>query len=146
MTTLDLFPKDITGNWEALDWRNATGVLTTAMPLEWQDVLGCLRAFRLSSQKIVAGGGKRSVLSGKFDKDLADRGWKETQLHTSFKVDETVRESPTHKVDTYKNGDGLELDWNNKDPFYDRDLNTNRLARLMPIIPDPERDMRSSGA
>lgn len=36
-------------------------------------------------------------------------------------------DSPTHKVDCYKNRVALEVEWNNKDPFFDRDLNNFRL-------------------
>ena len=36
-------------------------------------------------------------------------------------------DSPTHKVDCYKNRIALEIEWNNKDPFFDRDLNNFRL-------------------
>ena len=35
--------------------------------------------------------------------------------------------TPTHKVDCYKNRVALEVEWNNKDPFFDRDLNNFRL-------------------
>lgn len=96
--------------------------------------MGCLRAFRFNTQELIIGGGNRSGLSKKFDKYLTDRGWKETQFHTSIKVDDFVRESPTHKVDNYKNGVGLELEWNNKDPFYDRDLNNFRLLFELRVI------------
>ena len=41
--------------------------------------------------------------------------------------DETEIKSPTHKVDCFKNRVALEIEWNNKDPFYDRDLNNFRL-------------------
>ncbi|MDH5682142.1 MAG: restriction endonuclease, partial [Spirochaetota bacterium] len=32
-----------------------------------------------------------------------------------------------HKIDCFKNRVALEIEWNNKDPFYDRDLNNFRL-------------------
>lgn len=134
MATLHLIPKDIQDTWEVREWRNAAGVLKTAKPKEWDDVMGCLKAFRFSTQEIVAGGGNRSTISKKFDGYLANRGWKETQFHTSIKVDESIRESPTHKVDNFKNGVGLELEWNNKDPFYDRDLNNFRLLFELRVI------------
>lgn len=134
MATLDLVPQDIRDTWEVHEWRNAAGVLTTAKPSEWKDVVDCLRAFRFNTAEIVAGGGNRSVLSIKFDSFLAKRGWKESQFHTAIKVDEAVRESPTHKVDNYKNGVALELEWNNKDPFYDRDLNNFRLLFELRVI------------
>ena len=44
-----------------------------------------------------------------------------------FSVDGNERLSPTHKVDCYKNRIALEIEWNNKDPFFDRDLNNFRL-------------------
>ena len=41
-------------------------------------------------------------------------------------VDENRYESPTHKVDCVKEKVALEVEWNNKDPFFDRDLNNFR--------------------
>lgn len=134
MATLHLVPDDIQNTWEVHEWRNAAGVLRTAKPGEWDDVVGCLRSFRFKTEEVVVGGGNRSVLSRKFDGYLAERGWKETQFHTSIKVDQAIRESPTHKVDNFKNGVGLELEWNNKDPFYDRDLNNFRLLFELRVV------------
>lgn len=42
-------------------------------------------------------------------------------------MDETVYETPTHAVDCFKNRVAFEVEWNNKDPFFDRDLNNFRL-------------------
>jgi DNA-binding XRE family transcriptional regulator len=42
-------------------------------------------------------------------------------------VDKSEFITPTHKVDCYKNRVALEVEWNNKDPFFDRDLNNFRL-------------------
>lgn len=134
MATDHLIPADIRETWEVREWRNAAGVLKTAKPQEWDEVMGCLRAFRFNTQEIVIGGGNRSALSKKFDGYLAARGWKETEFQTSIKVDEAIRESPTHKVDNFKNGVGLELEWNNKDPFYDRDLNNFRLLFELRVV------------
>jgi hypothetical protein len=42
-------------------------------------------------------------------------------------VDEHTMDTPTHKVDCFRNRVAIEIEWNNKDPFYDRDLNNFRL-------------------
>ena len=42
-------------------------------------------------------------------------------------VDGSANQSPTHKVDCFKNRVAIEIEWNNKDPFFDRDLNNFRL-------------------
>jgi hypothetical protein len=54
-------------------------------------------------------------------------GWIEKQFDTRIVVDNVEYHTPTHKVDCYKNRVALEVEWNNKDPFYDRDLNNFRL-------------------
>ena len=43
----------------------------------------------------------------------------EKEFATSVQVDEIVMDSPTHNVDCYKNRVALEVEWNNKDPFFD---------------------------
>jgi len=42
-------------------------------------------------------------------------------------VDDHTMDTPTHKIDCFRNRVALEIEWNNKDPFYDRDLNNFRL-------------------
>lgn len=61
------------------------------------------------------------------DQQLTSKGWAERKFATAIKVDDNEYTSPTHKVDCYKNRVGLEVEWNNKDPFFDRDLNNFRL-------------------
>jgi hypothetical protein len=45
-----------------------------------------------------------------------------------------TEKSPTHSVDCYKNRLALETEWNNKDPFFDRDLNNFRLLFELRVI------------
>ena len=42
-------------------------------------------------------------------------------------VDNARLDPPTHRIDCFKNSIALEIEWNNKDPFFDRDLNNFRL-------------------
>lgn len=51
----------------------------------------------------------------------------EKTFDTKQLVDNEARETPTHKIDCYKNKVGIEIEWNNKDPFFDRDLTNFRL-------------------
>ena len=61
------------------------------------------------------------------DSFLYERGWLEKEFATKVVVDDTELDSPTHKVDCFRNRIALEIEWNNKDPFFDRDLNNFRL-------------------
>lgn len=127
MSTLHLVPKDLQKLYLVKEWRNATGVLATACPREWKQIVGVLRKFRLLQSEVMAAGKNRSPISRQIDGAFYALGWKEKKFQTTIKIDSTEYESPTHKVDCFKGRVALELEWNNKDPFYDRDLNNFRL-------------------
>jgi hypothetical protein len=86
-----------------------------------------LEQFRLKRSQLVKGGGSKSDVSRSIDSFLYQRGWGEVKFLTKIVVDGVETDSPTHKVDCFKNRIALEIEWNNKDPFYDRDLNNFRL-------------------
>lgn len=134
MPTIHLIPEDIRHLYEVREWRNAAGVLSTAHPEEWDEVMDALRGFRFKTSDVLAPGKNKSELAKSFDAALFSKGWVEKQFATSIKVDAEERQSPTHKVDCYKNGVALEIEWNNKDPFYDRDLNNFRLLFDLRVI------------
>lgn len=124
---LDLIPQDILEKYEAHEWRHACAILAKDFPSEWLDFIELLRQFRFYKSWINVGGGSKSPVAKAIDGFLQERGWREKGFATSVTVDQTTMESPTHKVDCYKNHIALEIEWNNKDPFFDRDLNNFRL-------------------
>jgi hypothetical protein len=134
MTTLHLIPADIAADYEVHEWRNAAGVLQTAHPKEWQDILDALREFRFLSSELLVGGGGKSKIAQRVDDFLTNRGWEERKFATRIRVDADEWDSPTHKVDCFKGKVGLEIEWNNKDPFFDRDLNNFRLLFDLRVI------------
>jgi hypothetical protein len=134
MVTLHLIPEDIAAAYEVHEWRNAAGVLSTAHPSEWQDVIDVLRSFDFKRSEVLKGGGRKSVIAQRIDSFLEAKGWAEKKFVTKIRVDEDERDSPTHKVDCFKGRVGLEIEWNNKDPFFDRDLNNFRLLFDLRVI------------
>jgi len=122
-----LVPTDIHEKYEVHEWRHASAILQAVHPEEWAELLAVLRGFRLKRSSIAVGGGRKSLVAEELDKGFLHRGWAEKSFETAILVDQERRDSPTHKVDCYKNRVALELEWNNKDPFFDRDLNNFRL-------------------
>jgi len=121
------FPKFIRDNYEIHQWRHACAILRQDFPKEYTDLIDVLARFRLRKSHIAVGGGRKSQVAGWIDSELAAKGWVEKSFETSITVDESVMESPTHAVDCFKNRIAIEIEWNNKDPFFDRDLNNFRL-------------------
>ena len=125
---LDLIPSDIKGKYEIHEWKHACAILKNDFPDEWNDLLAMLRAFTLRKSWLVSRGGNKTKLAVWVDNFLGERGWKEKQFDTVVQVDDVEMKSPTHKVDAYKNKVAIELEWNNKDPFFDRDLVTTQVV------------------
>jgi hypothetical protein len=124
---VELLPQFIHDNYEVREWKHACAILTQDFAEEWRDICEVLTAFRLRKSWITVGGGRKSKVSEAMDTALYARGWEERKFDTEIVIDKTSIESPTHSVDCFKNRVALEIEWNNKDPFYDRDLNNFRL-------------------
>lgn len=125
--TLDLLPTTIRENYEVHEWKHACAILKEDFTEEWLDVISVLESFRLRKSWITNPGGRKSQVSESIDSFLYNRGWREKEFETQVVVDRHSIKTPTHKVDCFKNRVALEIEWNNKDPFYDRDLNNFRL-------------------
>ena len=119
--TLDLLPSLIRTNYEVHEWKHACAILKTDFPQEWGNIITVLTGFRLKKSHIVVGGGGKTKVAQSLDTAFTDLGRVEKKFYTKIQVDEAVMESPTHKVDCFKNQVALEIEWSNKDPFYDRD-------------------------
>ena len=124
---IELLPEFIREHYEIHEWRHAAAVLRGDFPSEWNDIVQVLTEFRLRRSDIATPGGQKSNVARTIDRAFEARGWSEKGFRTSVVVDRTEIENPTHKIDCYKNRVALEIEWNNKDPFFDRDLNNFRV-------------------
>ena len=130
----DNIPASLRSQFEVYEWRHASAILTRDFPDQWQDILDVLSDFQLRRSDIAKAGGRKSPISESLDHRFYERGWKEKKFDTKIIVDEMSHDSPTHKVDCFKNKIALEIEWNNKDPFYDRDLNNFRLLFELRVV------------
>ncbi len=124
---VELLPEFIRDHYEVREWKHACAILKQDFPNEWRDVCEVFAAFRLKRSWVSVGGGRKSKVSESIDSALYSRGWIEKKFDTELLVDGVRSESPTHQIDCFKNRIALEIEWNNKDPFFDRDLNNFRL-------------------
>ena len=127
-------PAEVTDRFEVYDWRNGVAILEAVKPEEFAEVCDVLGRFELRRSWIAAGGGSKSNVARYIDDEFGAHGWIETKFETGIVVDGVETPSPTHKVDCFKNGVALEMEWNNKDPFFDRDLNNFRLLYDLRVV------------
>ena len=130
----DVFPKFVQSHYELHQWRHACAIIAKDFPDELQDLTNVLIRFRFKRSWISKGGGNKSAISNWIDKELSSKGWTSKNFDTRIVVDGKSLVSPTHEVDCFKNRIALEIEWNNKDPFFDRDLNNFRLLFDLRVI------------
>lgn len=106
---INLLPEDIRTTYQIEERHHACSVLMSDFPGEWNDLIAVLRDFTLRRSQVEA------------------RGWIEHSFEIVVTADGDQTLAPTHHVDYYKNRIAIETEWNNKDPFFDRDLTTFRL-------------------
>lgn len=131
---LELVPPALRQKYRFKDCRHACAILQADFPDEFRDLLGCLRDFTLRKSHILTPGGGRSPISTGIDRFFQQRGWSPKSFDVSIIVDGLASPTPTHKIDNYKNHVGIEVEWNNKTEFYDRDLNNFRLLHELRIV------------
>lgn len=120
-------PPFIQEHYEIHEWKHPIAILQMDFPDEYNEIITALSNFRLKKTHVVLPGGQKSRVAAALDCELLQMGWSETGFDTRLVVDDKELITPTHKVDCFKNRVALEVEWNNKDPFFDRDLNNFRL-------------------
>lgn len=121
--------------------RYADVILEHAFPDRFHDLRSALHGFRPTLDELRAGGGGRTVFVRRFDDSLADMlsdgqsvwGSQNITIEKQIGFDgdaEPVSKVRGHEIDMFGLGSladplpgvAVEMEWNNKDPFFDRDL------------------------
>lgn len=81
---------------------------------------------RLPVSEIIGGGGGEAKMTQRLRRGLSASHWTKHKFELSKMVDGVARESISHEIDHVRRSENgviaLEIEWNNKDPFFDRDL------------------------
>jgi hypothetical protein len=106
---------------------HAQAILSVDFPTALAELEAALLATTIPIEEIIAGGGGEAKGTQRLRKALSAKGWVKTTFVIEKRINGVPRESQSHEVDhvrSFKTGGqiALEIEWNNKDPFYDRDL------------------------
>lgn len=132
--TLSLIPDAVRKRYRFAERGHAVAILASDFPSEFKDILDALTAFTLRMSDILTPGGGRSPIPIAIDGFLGKRGWRTKSFDIQITVDNEPVPIPTHKIDNFKNRIGVEVEWNNKTEFYDRDLNNFRLLNVLNVL------------
>ncbi len=122
--------------------RYADVILEASFPDRLANIVTALDAYHPHLDELIAGGGGRTEFTRRFDESLASQTfdgqkvWGKRNITISKSIGFDREESTAirvrgHEIDMFGvrsidvpfPGVAVEMEWNNKDPFYDRDLN-----------------------
>lgn len=97
---------------------------------DFPDVLAVLdqtlASIRLPISEIIGSGGGEAQITQRLRRAFYERDWHKRNVIIQKVVDGEPKESTSHEIDHWyvaqKGTFALEIEWNNKDPFFDRDL------------------------
>lgn len=120
--------------FDVLALHHAEAIVRHDMPEAEEDIEAVLLGLTIPITELVAGGGGEAQGTQRMRRALLDRGWRKRNIRVKKTVrwDDTSAErevaSLSHEIDHVKafgaieSAFALEIEWNNKDPFFDRDL------------------------
>jgi len=119
--------------FDVLALHHAEAIITHDMPESERNIENVLLDLKIPVTELVGGGGGEALGTQRIRRALANLGWVKRNISVKKSVrwegdgDERVVASLSHEIDHVKTfGDdwvfAMEIEWNNKDPFFDRDL------------------------
>lgn len=122
-----MFEKIKEKGFQVVALHHAEAILRHDMPAAIEELEEVLISATIPVRELVKGGGGEGEFTQRLRRDLSDKfGWKKHNFEIKKVVDGVEKESISHEVDHVKRytkgAIALEIEWNNKDPFFDRDL------------------------
>lgn len=105
---------------------HANAILSIDFPEVADEIESILLASQVPIEEIISSGGGETLGTQRLRRALRDKGWRKHNFKVQRVIDGKALESQSHEIDHIRDFQAgtvaLEIEWNNKDPFFDRDL------------------------
>lgn len=131
METPNIFRRVESAGFDVLFISHAGAILKVDFPDALEELARVLLDIQIPVEELIGSGGGETQGTQRLRRALAGLNWHKHKFVIEKTVNGVPRESTSHEVDhvrtvTSKRGEqsnlALEIEWNNKDPFFDRDL------------------------
>ncbi len=121
-----MFDKLIERGFQIEIHSHARAILSVDFPEAVNELEEAIGGLSIPVEEIIGSGGGETQGTQRLRRALAERGWTKMNFVVEKRINGVAREAISHEIDHVKTfGPGvvaLEIEWNNKDPFFDRDL------------------------
>lgn len=105
---------------------HARAILEVDFPDAVAELEDAIAGLSIPIEEIIGSGGGETQGTQRLRRSLADHGWRKMNFTVEKRINGVAREAISHEIDHVKTFPAgviaAEIEWNNKDPFYDRDL------------------------
>lgn len=106
---------------------HAEAILSSDFPEAASELVEALCGTTIPIEEIIAGGGGEAKGTQRLRRALTGLAWRKMQFIVEKRINGVPTEAQSHEVDHVREFESggriaLEIEWNNKDPFFDRDL------------------------
>ena len=112
--------------WDVRVKNHADAILQQDFPSQLHELTAISLSTAIDPSLLIEGGGGESKITQELRRKLEKAGWQKHKFQVHKSVDARQVASATHEIDHVNSADVgtlvLEIEWNNKDPFFDRDL------------------------
>ncbi|MGR3270860.1 restriction endonuclease [Thalassococcus profundi] len=118
---------------------HAEAILSVDFRPETEELIDALLRVRIPAAELIASGGGEAKSTQRLRRELTQAGWRKHNFRIETTVDNVPKgDGTSHEIDHIRRSDAgtlaLEIEWNNKDPFFDRDLENFQRLHAQSII------------
>jgi hypothetical protein len=110
--------------------QHARSILSSEFQEAVSELQEVLFPIRIPIEELVFGGGGKTEVVKRIENRFNQAGWVKHNFNLTKLVDGVATQAVSHEIDHVKKFENgilaLEIEWNNKDPFFDRDLQSFR--------------------
>jgi hypothetical protein len=121
-----LLEKVLAGGFDIAFKNHADAILAVDFAAQVVELENALLDFTIPIEELVGSGGGEAKSTQRLRRALYATNWHKHNFDFRLIVDGRETVSTSHEIDHVRRTDGgviaLEIEWNNKDPFFDRDL------------------------
>lgn len=121
-----MFERLIEAGFDVVIRNHAGAILSVDFPDIAAELEGALLDVTIPVEELVGSGGGEAASTQRLRRKLYSAGWPKHNFDFKLTVDGVERVANSHEIDHVRHTDSgtiaCEIEWNNKDPFFDRDL------------------------
>ncbi|RDC68089.1 restriction endonuclease [Rhodovulum sp. 12E13] len=133
-----MFKGLVSAGFDVVIRNHAEAIFALDFPGQAQELEDVLLQMTIPAEDLVGSGGGEAKSTQWLRRQLSDKGWPKHNFEFKSYLDGAEQLSMSHEIDHVRRAENgtiaLEIEWNNKDPFFDRDLeNFQRLHQQTAI-------------